>query len=258
MSTPSPPAAPPPPPLRLPPLTALQHAILSAAVTTPRDSLEEAVDAAEDEEEPRDAAIHELARRARAQLEQSGWTAQHAATVLPSTWTWAAVLDDSVIGIKSAIAHTERNKWIDLGLDSDEPDEDRDGDSGDVESPVVATGAGLARLATINEWAAAPEPPAIVKELQAAQMRLLDRLGHQRTLEREHAALLAALGEETSEEDVERAMAQHIKNLHTYNEFKDLAQLLFGQLATRQNITVRQVYEDLGISDSDDERGGAA
>ncbi|KNE54619.1 hypothetical protein AMAG_17688 [Allomyces macrogynus ATCC 38327] len=96
------------------------------------------------------------------------------------------------------------------------------------------------------------------QELQAAQMRRLDRLGHQRALEQENAALLAAQGEGISEEDMERAMTQHIKNLHTSNEFKDLAQLLFGQLATRQNITVRQVYEDLGISDSDDERGSAA
>ncbi|KAJ3371506.1 hypothetical protein GGF31_003115 [Allomyces arbusculus] len=257
MSTGTSPPAAPPPPLRLPPLTVLQHAILSAAVTTPRDALEEAVDAAVEEKGPRDAAIQELGRCARAQLELSGWTAQQASTVLPSTWTWAAILDDPAIGVEAAIAHSERNKWIDLGLRSDEADEDRD-DSGVTASVVVATSAGLARLATINEWASAPQPPAIVKELQAAQNRLLDRLGHQRTLEQEHAALLAALGEGTSEEDVERAMAQHIRNLHTYNEFKDLAQLLFGQLATRQNITVRQVYEDLGISDSDDERGGPA
>ncbi|KNE56263.1 hypothetical protein AMAG_02093 [Allomyces macrogynus ATCC 38327] len=256
MSTTSPPVAP-PPPLRLPPLTALQHAILSAAVITPRDALDEAVDAADEQAEPCDVVIQELARRARAQLEQSGWTAQHAAKVLPSAWTWAAVLDDPAIGVEAAIAHTEKNKWVDLCLDDDEADQDRH-DTSDSESAVVATNAGLARLATINEWAAEPEPSAIVKELQAAQARLLDRLGHQRTLEQEHAALLAALGEETSEEDVERAMAQHIKNLHSYNEFKDLAQLLFGQLAARQSITVRQVYEDLGISDSDDERGSAA
>jgi hypothetical protein len=42
-----------------------------------------------------------------------------------------------------------------------------------------------------------------------------------------------------------------INELHIYNEIKDIAQEILGYLATVKNISVKQLYEELNISDNE-------
>ena len=43
----------------------------------------------------------------------------------------------------------------------------------------------------------------------------------------------------------------HIKQLHSYNETKDLGQMLLGRLATLEGVTTKQLYEQYGLEVDD-------
>lgn len=42
-----------------------------------------------------------------------------------------------------------------------------------------------------------------------------------------------------------------MNELHNYNETKDIAQEILGYLATVKNLSVKQLYEELNISDNE-------
>ncbi|EIM88035.1 uncharacterized protein STEHIDRAFT_155394 [Stereum hirsutum FP-91666 SS1] len=67
-------------------------------------------------------------------------------------------------------------------------------------------------------------------------------------LEVEVEQLQKELGEEV---DANKIVSRHIKLLHRYNEAKDATQLLIGKLASHKQTTIRQVHEDLGLTDVD-------
>ncbi|KAI9220110.1 hypothetical protein BC828DRAFT_398408 [Blastocladiella britannica] len=53
------------------------------------------------------------------------------------------------------------------------------------------------------------------------------------------------------EQDAADSLQQHIKHLHGYNEYKDLAQAIMGEYGSAQGLTVKQVYHELDVQDSD-------
>jgi len=44
---------------------------------------------------------------------------------------------------------------------------------------------------------------------------------------------------------------KYMNEMHKYNETKDIAQEILGNLALYRNISIRELYEDLGISDNE-------
>ncbi|KDQ62887.1 hypothetical protein JAAARDRAFT_202430 [Jaapia argillacea MUCL 33604] len=51
--------------------------------------------------------------------------------------------------------------------------------------------------------------------------------------------------------DAEKLVSKHIKLLHQYNEAKDATQILIGRLAALKQTTIRQIHEDLGLTNED-------
>lgn len=46
-------------------------------------------------------------------------------------------------------------------------------------------------------------------------------------------------------------MNTHIKLLHEYNEIRDLGQSLMGIVASNRAVRVKDIYEELGVSEKD-------
>jgi len=67
-------------------------------------------------------------------------------------------------------------------------------------------------------------------------------------LPKHHHSLIGRI--ETKEEE-HRQVKEHISRLHQYNEAKDLAQALLGQLAILEGCTTRELYPKFGLSLTD-------
>ncbi|KAI9184146.1 swi5-like zinc finger protein [Blastocladiella emersonii ATCC 22665] len=78
--------------------------------------------------------------------------------------------------------------------------------------------------------------------------QFLAALSHRHRAQAGLDTAVAALGERgTSEADAIAALEAHVSNLHKYNEYQDLAQTAMGQIAVLDGVTVKRVYQDLGI-----------
>ena len=51
--------------------------------------------------------------------------------------------------------------------------------------------------------------------------------------------------------DLEKELKSLIKKYHEYNELREIAQTLAGRIAEARGITVKSVYEELGIPEGD-------
>lgn len=51
--------------------------------------------------------------------------------------------------------------------------------------------------------------------------------------------------------DPEATIAHHIKLLHDYNAIRDIGTGLFGIIAERRGVRVREVFEEYGLSEGD-------
>jgi hypothetical protein len=63
---------------------------------------------------------------------------------------------------------------------------------------------------------------------------------------------VSALRREVAElRERQRRVDEYIRALHTYNEVKDVAQMLLGKLAEQEGVTTRDLYERyaLGLED---------
>ncbi|ORZ38890.1 hypothetical protein BCR44DRAFT_60934 [Catenaria anguillulae PL171] len=89
--------------------------------------------------------------------------------------------------------------------------------------------------------------PGLMAQLTSYFGEYLDRRGKLASAQFKHTELMAALGPDTTEQQAKAALKDHIHNLHVYNEYQDLAQCIMGQLADMDGVTVKQVYEELGI-----------
>ncbi|KAJ1916102.1 swi5-like zinc finger protein [Mycoemilia scoparia] len=65
----------------------------------------------------------------------------------------------------------------------------------------------------------------------------------------EHKRLLSKWGK--SMDEATKKDGKHIEQMHQYNQFKDIAQMLFGKLAELQSKTVKEVYKDFDIDIED-------
>ena len=51
--------------------------------------------------------------------------------------------------------------------------------------------------------------------------------------------------------DPNAIVQRHIKLLHQYNEIKDIGMGLFGLIADRRGVRVKDVFEEFGVSEDD-------
>jgi hypothetical protein len=49
--------------------------------------------------------------------------------------------------------------------------------------------------------------------------------------------------------DAQEIVQRHIKLLHQYNELKDIAMGLFGMIAERRGVRVKDIYEEFGVGE---------